>query len=754
MKKKSTSQSAFFNFRVLIAALFCVAGIAVALLSMGAFSSASAQTRGARTNQDAPGTQRPDVVRMIGPVRLDQDLRTLPYVAPKPEHEEQPLMRHPRPKNPPQTSAITGLPHVQSLLENVWRPAPTMPPPILTFDGHNNTCGCVPPDSDGDVGPNHYVEAVNESIKMFDKSGNTLLGPTTWNSFFSGLTGTPCQNANDGDGFVLYDPIADRWLISDFAFPSGSGPFYQCIGISQTPNPVSGGWFLYALQVDPANPTFLGDYPKFAMWNSGGNPAQNAYFLTVNLFVGFGPFAGVRVFALDRASMLAGGPTNAIGFTLSTSDVGLSYSFLAANFRNGDPPPAGRNGMVLAINSSANAGDTETQVHARFFHVDFVNPANATFGVGATHQPNAEITVNGFSNAVGPGFNSDIVPQQGTTIKLDTVGDRMFTPVVYQNRGGTESLWASYPVILNYPNGPVAVRWYQFNVTGGVFPATPAQQQDWSNGNDGLWRWMPSIAVNQNGDVAIGYSTSSASIFPGIRYAGRLVSDPPNNLGQGEAIMFPGTASQTGASRWGDYSMTTADPADGISFWHVNEYATPPWRTRIGKFQMTAPLTLTSAVSRRVHGGAGTFDISLPGVECRSGDPTIAVIFTNNVVSGTAAVTSGVGTVSGTSFSGNTMTINLTGVANAQRLVVTLNNVMDTFGQTLPQTSVILSVLLGDTNGNGLVNAADVAQTKAAIGHTVTASNFRNDVNANGAIDAADAAIVKQHSGQSLPPGD
>jgi hypothetical protein len=604
MKKKSTSQSAparrslgeggFFNVRVLIAAFFCLAAIAVALFGMGAFSSAFAQTNGARTNQsgsqDAPGTQTPDVVRMVGPVRLDKDLRDLPWVAPKAEHEEQPLYRHPRPKQPPQTSSAygtSGLAHVQSLLQNIWQPQPTMPGPLLTFEGHNNTCGCQPPDSDGDVGPNHYVEAVNESIKIFNKTGTTLSGPTSYNSFFSGLVGTPCANANDGDPFVLYDPIDDRWLISDFAFPSFPGTsFWQCIGVSQTNNPVSGGWFLYALQVDPAHPTFLGDYPKFAMWNAGGSPAQNAYFLTVNLFSGPTTFNGVRVIALDRASMLAGGPANAIGFTLSAADVGLSYSFLAANQRT-DSPPAGRNGMVLAINSSAMAGDTETQVHARFFHVDFVTPANSVFGVGATHQPNAEITVNGFVNAaVSPGFNTNIVPQQGTTVKLDTVGDRMKVPVVYQNRAGVESLWATHENLLNWPSGPVAVRWYQFNVTGGVFPATAAQQQDWSNGNDGIWRWMSSIAVDQNGNTAIGYSASSPAIVPGIRYAGRLITDPPNDLSQGEGTMFPGQASQTGTTRWGDYSMTTVDPANGTDFWHVNEYSAGggAWHTRIGKF--------------------------------------------------------------------------------------------------------------------------------------------------------------------------
>ncbi len=593
MKKKSTSQSAFFNLRVLIAVLFCLAGVAMALFGMGAFSNALAQGRGTnqQANQAAPGTQTPDVVQMVGPVRLDQDLRTLPYVAPKAEFEERRLMRYPHngtdQTNAPSGYGTAGLAYVQKLLKSIWRPAPTMPGPLLTFEGQGNTCGCQPSDSEGDVGPSHYVEAVNESIRIFDKNGTTLSGPTSYNSFFSGLTGTPCTNANDGDPYVIYDKAADRWLISDFAFPSFPGSsFWQCIGISQTSDPVSGGWFLYALQVDPANPTFLGDYPKFALWNSGGTPAQNAYFLTMNLFSGPTTFNGVRAYALDRASMLAGGPTHAIGFTLSAADVGASYSFVAATVRTNisDPPPTGRNEMVLAIDSPATGGVTLTQVHARFFHVDFVTPANSVFGVGSTHQPNAEITVNGFVDAF-TNTTSDLVPQLGTSTKLDTLGDKIMTPVVYQNRSGTESLWADGTVCTDANcTGPTGVRWYQFDVTGGTFPAAPVQQQTWTNTTDGLWRWMPSIAVDQNGNTAIGYSTSSTTIFPSIRYAGRLAGDPPGNLAQGEAIMFAGVGFHSGV-RWGDYTRTEIDPSDGLSFWHINQYAeSGTWHTRIGKF--------------------------------------------------------------------------------------------------------------------------------------------------------------------------
>src|SRR5690242_6983995 len=288
MKKKSTSKSAFFNLRVLIASVFCLFAIGVALFAQG---KSSKQTLPTNRNgaQDAPGTQSPEVRQMVGPVRLDQDLRNLPDVAPKKEFEERRLTRYPHlgtgQTSVPSPYALSGLKYVQALLKNLWRPTPTMPGPLFTFEGIGDTCGCQPSDSEGDVGPNHYIEAINETFEIYDKSGNTLSGPTTYNSFFSGLTGTPCTNANDGDPYVLYDPFADRWLISDFAFPSFPGnSFWQCIGVSQTNDPVSGGWFLYAIQVDPANPTFLGDYPKMAMWNAGGSPAQNAYFLTMNLF--------------------------------------------------------------------------------------------------------------------------------------------------------------------------------------------------------------------------------------------------------------------------------------------------------------------------------------------------------------------------------------------------------------------------------------------------------------------------------------
>ena len=600
MKKKSTSQSAFFNLRVLIAAVFCLGALAVALFAQTKSARPTQQSNRSVGAEDAPGTQTPDVVQLIGPVLLNTDLRDLPYIAPSHEFEEKRLMRYPHPEIPTPTKPSSAYERFESLMKQILPPLPQMPGPLLTFDGMNSAqsgCMCLPPDTDGDVGPNHYVQSVNSSIKIFDKSGNPLNGAngTTYNSLFLTLVGTPCSGLNNGDGFVFYDHVADRWVASDFAFPGtlpGAGPFYQCVAVSQTGDPVSGGWFLYAIQHDPANPTWIGDYPKFAFWNSGGSPAQNAYYFTINLFDG--PtlaFEGVRVFALDRASMLTGGAANAIAFNIPPAGLGDSYSLVPAGFRTGNPPPVGRDEFLLSVDSPATGGVTLTQVHGWKFHVDFGTPANSTLGIGVNHSPNANITVAGFVDAFTT--TTLLVPQTGTTAKLDTLGDKIMTPVVYQNRAGVESLWTSQTVLLNYPNGPTAVRWHQFNVTGGNFPATPVQQQSWNNGNDGLWRWMPSVAVDQNGNTAIGYSASSAAQNPSIRYAGRLAADPLNNLGQGEAIMTAGGGHQTHSSgRWGDYSMTTIDPVDNLTFWHTNEYypvtSSANWFTRVGKFQFPA----------------------------------------------------------------------------------------------------------------------------------------------------------------------
>jgi hypothetical protein len=575
--------------RLLIGSAFCLAGIFVALGEVGlssAQSKAQIVVRGS-TAPTANASGGPDVVRLVGPIVSNTKVRDLPYIPPTPQILEEPPTRY-RHSERSARSQTSGFSQFRSLFEKIFPSVPSMPLPLLTFKGIDFTqtkgnASCYPPDPDGDVGPNHYVQAVNTSFRVFNKSGNPLTPVTTFNSFFAPLGGgNPCgNNQNHGDPFVFYDHIADRWVITDFALVLNS--LWECIGVSQTADP-AGTYYLYALQHDPMHPMRFGDYPKFALW-------PDAYYLTMNLWSDPTPsrvFVGVRVYALDRASMISGGPTNAIGFTIGLAGLGYSYSLVPASFRTGSAPPAGEHEFLLAVDSNI-PGEALTQIHGWYFQVDFINPANSTIGLGPDHTPNAEITVNPFIPAC-TAETCGLVPQLGTSQGLATMGDKIMTPLVYQNRNGTASLWAAQTTMLNFPDGPTAVSWYQFDVTGGSFPAFPLQQQDWTNGNDGLWRWMPSIAVDQHGNMAIGYSTSSPSMYAGIRYAGRLASDPLNNLGQGEAIMTNGAGAQIGDEVWGDYTMTTIDPADGITFWHTNEYyettSEHNWSTRVGKFRL------------------------------------------------------------------------------------------------------------------------------------------------------------------------
>src|SRR5438034_2519073 len=407
MKKKSTSKSAparrsfneggFFNLRVLIASVLCLFGAFVALIAFGMFSNLFAQTKGTRQaavagRQDAPGTQTPEVTQMIGPIRIDQDLRTLPEVPPGPKISR-PLLKPGLHGTETRTGSeeTPSFPQFQSLLGKILQPVPNMPPPLLPFDGISSAesfCGCIPPDTNGDVGPNHYVETTNIAIKIFDKSGNTLLASVPFDTFFAPLGGTtPCRTClNQGEPFSFYDPLADRWVVSDFGFLSfGGNPSYECIGVSQTSDPVAGGWFLYAVLVDP---TDANDYPKAAMWSE---PAPGgAYHFTYNMWASLqGPFDGVKVQALDRAAMLAGqqNPT-VITFMIPLAGLtpDVAYSLVAAGFRTGSPPPAGRDEFLLAVRSGVSTPATFSDVLGWLFHVDFVIPANSTLGIGTDHS--------------------------------------------------------------------------------------------------------------------------------------------------------------------------------------------------------------------------------------------------------------------------------------------------------------------------------------------------------------------------------
>lgn len=437
-----------------------------------------------------------------------------------------------------------------------------MPAPSQTFSGINNLWNIYPPDPNGDVGPNHYVEMVNLGFQIFDKSGTSLYGPADTNTIWAGFGGV-CETRNDGDPSVLYDSLADRWLLSQFAVPFDAGPSYECIAISTTGDP-TGTYYRYQFTVSD---TLFEDYPHFGVW-------PDAYYMTTNEFTATS-FAGAGNFAFDRAKMLVGDPTASYQyFQLNTSRDGL----LPSDLDGSTPPPAGSPNYFLEVQDDA-FGAPSDRILVYEFHVDWANPANSTFINTAT------LNTAPFDSDLCVDQREKCIPQPGTTVKLEAIADRLMYRVAYRNFGTYEAIVANHTVDAS-GSGQAGVRWYEIRGLSG----TPTIQQQGTYAPDAHSRWMGSAAMDGQGNLAVGYSVSSSTLFPSIRYAGRLAGDAANTLAQGEAEIKTGTGSQTNtAARWGDYTMLAVDPADECTFWYVNEYLTATsqlgWTTHIGTFR-------------------------------------------------------------------------------------------------------------------------------------------------------------------------
>jgi hypothetical protein len=539
-----------------------VAGVALSIRpansAQAARSIETATTAGAVHSLQTPaGVQGPFVSERVYPAVFNGDLRDLPQLKPQPRDNRLNQRVRPVPASGNRQSSAAAIdPLVQTSNAGAH-----MPSPDTTFAGMNyNANGAGwPPDTNGDVGPNHYIQMVNSSIGIYSKTTGTPLAVLDLDTFFNIPSNTICDNNNQGDPVVVYDTMADRWLVSDFAWSNSTdvGPYYECLAISQTGDPVSGGWYFYAFLADS---TIMNDYPKFGVW-------PDAYYLTANMFPDAGGFDGVYVWAFNRAAMLAGSPLTTVKFTTGPAYGGL----LPSNLR-GAQPPAGSPNYLLALDSGGLA--------MWKFHVDFTTPLSSTF------TGPISIDTAPYIQPAGE------VPQQGTTNSLDSLGDRLMMQLQYRNINGVESLWAAHTVDTGSTYG---VRWYEVR---GLSTAAPSVYQQGTYQPDSLYRWMPSLAVDRQGNMAVGYSVSSGSMFPAIRYAGRLAGDPLNLLPQGEATLYAGTGSQTAPNRWGDYSAMSVDPVDDCTFWYTNEYLATTgtnWQTRIGSFKF--PLCTNAAQS-------------------------------------------------------------------------------------------------------------------------------------------------------------
>ncbi|HEY3204014.1 MAG TPA: hypothetical protein VGL03_10180 [Thermoanaerobaculia bacterium] len=451
--------------------------------------------------------------------------------------------------------------HVEGLAEGENDPALQSSANVLvgttspvTFDGlgvgGGYTPDAAPPDTNGAVGATQYVQWVNEAFAVYSKTtGARLYGPAAGNTIWTGFGG-PCQSSNDGDPIAQYDKAANRWVMTQLAV--SSTPYTQCLAVSTTSD-ATGSWNRYAFSYG----TQFNDYPKLGVW-------PDAYYITYNIFTS--TFQGSKLCALDRAKMLAGQAATQQCFQLSSSFGGV----LPADLDSATAPPAG------APNYMLNFGNNSLNLWK--FHVDWATPANTTL-TGPTSIP-----VAAFTSACGGGA---CITQPSTSQKLDSLGDRLMYRLAYRNFGTYESLVVNHSVKVsgNRRNQVVGVRWYELRSPN----ATPTVYQQGTYSPDSNRRWMGSIAMDKVGDIALGYSVSSASLFPSIRYTGRVPTDPLGTM-ELESNLYDGTGSQLqNLNRWGDYSAMAIDPVDQCTFWYTTEYlktsGTFNWSTRIGHFK-------------------------------------------------------------------------------------------------------------------------------------------------------------------------
>jgi hypothetical protein len=416
----------------------------------------------------------------------------------------------------------------------------------------NYNVNSAPPDTNGAAGTTQYVQVVNTVMAVFTKDGTRLSPNLAINTLWSGFGGR-CQSDNDGDPIVLFDHLANRWIISQFAV--SSTPYTQCIAVSTTDD-ATGSYNRYAYTFNQFN-----DYPKFGVW-------PDAYYATYNMFTS--SFQGARICAYDRARMLAGQSATQICTQLSTSYGGL----LPADLDGNNLPPAGAPNYLLNFGSNS--------LRLWTYKPDF------TAGTAAITGP-VSIGVASFTPMCNGGT---CVPQPGTPQKLDSLADRLMYRLAYRNDGAFEHLVVNHSVALggSGKNASGGVRWYELRKPTGSGSFGVYQQGTFAP--DGNYRWMGSIAQDKVGNTILGYSVSG-SVKPSIRFTSRDAADPLGTMGQ-EQSALEGTGVQIkdfyNLTRWGDYSSMSVDPVDGCTMYYTTEYipanGTFNWQTYVAKIKL------------------------------------------------------------------------------------------------------------------------------------------------------------------------
>lgn len=440
---------------------------------------------------------------------------------------------------------------------------------------HGDHPSGTPPDPTGAAGLTQYVQWVNTFITVFDKkTGAVITGPIPGNQLWQGFGGA-CESVNRGDPIVLFDKFANRWVFSQFAFERDNNgkpkaPFHQCVAVSKTADAM-GPYFLYDFTLEHFN-----DYGKLGIWPDG-------YYLSFNMF-SFNPdkFIGPKACVLDRNKMLAGLTATMQCFQLTPKDAG---GILPADNESATtaPPPATPN-FFVGFNPT-----TTNSLRVWKFHTDWNQPKNSSL-------ESVTIPIASFTPVCA---QQPCISQAETFQKLDALSDRVMYRAAYRNFNDHAALLVNHTI--QGPHNNAAIRWYELHITPDQ-NITVHQQGTFSPDNHS--RWLGSMAMDKFGNIALGYSKSSANAFPAINITGRNADDPLGIM-LGEQEIKAGAGAQKGIHRWGDYSTMVVDPSDDATFWYTNEYMSntagpASWSTYISSFKFSAPTVTapTTTVTR------------------------------------------------------------------------------------------------------------------------------------------------------------
>lgn len=553
--------------------------------------------------------------KAVAPI-LAPPLRGVQPIPPpaRPEVQKQRLKK----KRPPAPIAVGG---PDGFRQTFMGPESSAPDPVgVSFDGigvglAGFNPSSNPPDVNGAVGATQYVQWNNSSFAVFSKTGTLLFGPAAGNTLFQALGGV-CASHNDGDPVVNYDRLAGRWVLSQFVVEATPDASHQCVAVSATDDAL-GAYYLYDFVTDPVN--FV-DYPHMAVWPDG-------YYMSSHIFNSTGTaYLAGRVHVFEREKMLLGLPARQLQDDLREDGGNPQYGFLPADLDSLIPPPAGAPAYLLGPNGQFTNQTDSTRVAVTWGVTPTITlTEDIILGAGITSPP-----------CVTNSNGRDCVPQPSPAVAtdyLDNIEFHYMFRVAYRNFGGSpaqESLVISGPTAGSVSTpGHGAIKWIEFRNNGNP-TATPTVFQQGTFDPDTAYRWIPSIAMDKDHNIAVGYSKSSLSIRPGIYMTGRLGTDPLNTMGAETTVMAGIGSQQGGGNRWGDYSAMTLDPIDQCTFWYTNEYLKTNgafnWSTRIAayKFPSCTPADAWGTIS-------GTI------TSCATGAPLSGILVTlSNGFAGTS----------------------------------------------------------------------------------------------------------------------